>query len=269
MQLLGLGAFWTIPSVALAHDACTIIVVSIMQLLLVGLAVLIPLVLVRAMFARADERIESARVKGVDRLVPGFSIKAEVLRIMGSPSHKWQDPDGHITWEYMQSRDCPVTYMLRFNSDGTLLNVGRARTPDHFGELRSGMTQGAVRRLIGSPDVQAQDDGGATRWVYTGRSADEVTHVLRIGPDQTLAEIRAVVPKDHVTEVATGMERRAVEDLLGPPGEVIASDSPAEQTLCWRYDDEHGDQREFRVRLDLHDRVVETAHLARSAESEA
>jgi outer membrane protein assembly factor BamE (lipoprotein component of BamABCDE complex) len=269
IRLFGLGALWTVPGAALAHDLFSIVVLTTTQLLLIGLVVLIPVVLVRAMFSPADRQVAPARAREVNRLVPGFSLKAEVLRIMGSPSHEWQDPDGHITWEYTQSRDCPVTYMLRFKPDGILLNVREIRTPGHFGELRLGMTPEVVRRLLGSPDAQAQGNDGATRWVYTGRYADGVTHLLRFGPDETLAEIRVLVPKDHFAEVATGMDRRAVEDLLGPPDEVIASGSASVQTLCWRYKSEQSERREFQVRFDLHDRAMEMAHLGPSAESDA
>lgn len=263
IRLFGVGALWSVSGTVLAHgDPFTMVVVTITQLFLVGLVVLIPVVLVRAMFSPAGRR-------EVSRLMPGLSIRAEVLRIMGSPSLEWQEPDGHVTWEYAQSRECPVTYLLRFTPDGTLSNVREVHNRSRFGELRLGLTQEAVQRLLGSPDSQAQDSDSAATWVFAGRYADGVTRLLRFGPDQTLAEIRILVPKDHFAEVTAGMDRRAVEDLLGLPDAVIASESATDQTLCWRYEDERGDWREFRVRLDLHGRVAEITHLQRAAASGA
>jgi hypothetical protein len=84
-------------------------------------------------------------------LKPGVSTAAEVKRAMGQPTYEWKEPDGSLTWEFPRGPTGVVTYMVTIRPDGILKEIRQVLTQAYFAQIRPGMTQDEIRRLIGKP----------------------------------------------------------------------------------------------------------------------
>ncbi len=252
---------WAMPHSALAHGSpYTDLLLLLLQW---SIFVVPPLVAAWLILRKLVRKGGFDPTGDVRRLEPGVSTVGTVREVMGLPAHEWREADGGRTWEFTRTRARPMTLMLRFGPEGLLMELREVLPHEQVHAIRQGMTEDAVRRLLGSPDDQRPEAGGGLRWEYAGRYAGGTTHVLRFSPARTLEDLRELVAKDHFAEVTTGMGRHALELLLGSPDEVIVSGTP---TLCWRYEKTPGVQWEFRATVDFRG-VTHTAHVPVSVPS--
>lgn len=103
----------------------------------------------------------------LDSLQPGVSTEGDVVRAMGEPGRVWDEPDGARTLEYNRQPQGVRNYMITIGSDGLLRAVRQVLTPENFQRIQPGMTNDAVRRLLGQPARQVRYElSGETVWTW-------------------------------------------------------------------------------------------------------
>lgn len=84
-------------------------------------------------------------------LKPGVSTAADVTKAMGRHTFEWKEADGGYTWEFPRGPAGVVTYMVTLGPDNVLREIRQVLTDQNFARLQPGMSQDAVRRMIGRP----------------------------------------------------------------------------------------------------------------------
>jgi hypothetical protein len=88
-------------------------------------------------------------------LRPGEARLEDVLRLMGQPAMRWQNPDGSIQLAYPRGPAGIHTYMVKLGPDGRLQSKENVLDQAGFAQIRPGMTQEQVLRILGPPDDSA------------------------------------------------------------------------------------------------------------------
>lgn len=87
----------------------------------------------------------------INELEEGLSTEADVRAKFGEPETIWPEADGARTFEYPRQPMGHKNYMLTIDRDGKLSALRQVLTPHVFEQVRAGMTQEQVRRLLGRP----------------------------------------------------------------------------------------------------------------------
>lgn len=82
-------------------------------------------------------------------LKPGKDGVDEVVRVMGQPALRWQEPDGSLQLAYPRGPMGFHTYMAHFGADGRLLRIENVMDEQAFARIQPGMTQAQVLRILG------------------------------------------------------------------------------------------------------------------------
>ena len=85
-------------------------------------------------------------------LRPGEARLDDVVRLMGQPALRWQDPDGSIQLAYPRGPEGFHTYMVRLAPDGRLQSKVNVLDAAGLAKIRPGMTQEQVLRVLGPPN---------------------------------------------------------------------------------------------------------------------
>lgn len=85
-------------------------------------------------------------------LRPGEARLEDVVRMMGQPAMRWQDPDGSMQLAYPRGPAGIHTYMVRLGQDGRLRSIENVLDAANFASIRPGLTQEQVLRVLGPPD---------------------------------------------------------------------------------------------------------------------
>jgi len=85
-------------------------------------------------------------------LRPGESRLEDVIRIMGQPALRWQDPDGSIQLAYPRGPEGIHTFMVMLGPDGRLKSKENVLDEAGLARIRPGMTKEQVLRVLGPPD---------------------------------------------------------------------------------------------------------------------
>lgn len=91
----------------------------------------------------------SCATYGGSGLRPGEARLDDVLRTMGQPAMRWQDPDGSLQLAYPRGPMGMHTYMAYLGPDGKLQRIENVMDPKAFARIRAGMTQEQVLRILG------------------------------------------------------------------------------------------------------------------------
>jgi outer membrane protein assembly factor BamE (lipoprotein component of BamABCDE complex) len=102
---------------------------------------------------RQGNPIEQA---GLDQLAKGISSEAEVRTVMGQPDTVWEEDNGARTLEYPKGPMGHRTWMFEIDQYGKLQDYKQVLTTENFARIQPGMSQDAVRRLLGKPRTVAQ-----------------------------------------------------------------------------------------------------------------
>jgi len=86
---------------------------------------------------------------GGKRLVPGKTTMQNVLRTMGTPAMRWQNPDGTTQLAYARGPVGYNTFMVLIGQDQKLQHIEDVLNPEHFSLIQPGMTQDQVLRILG------------------------------------------------------------------------------------------------------------------------
>jgi len=82
-------------------------------------------------------------------LKPGEARLEDVLRVMGQPAMRWQNPDGSLQLAYPRGPMGFHSYMAELGADGRLLHIDNVLEQENFARIRAGMNQEQVLRLLG------------------------------------------------------------------------------------------------------------------------
>ena len=85
-------------------------------------------------------------------LRPGEARFEDVLRLMGQPALRWQDPDGSMQLAYPRGPAGIHTFMVKLAPDGRLQSKANVLDEAGLARIRRGMTQEQVLRVLGPPD---------------------------------------------------------------------------------------------------------------------
>ena len=87
----------------------------------------------------------------IDALEEGVSTEAEVRAQFGQPATIWPEADGARTFEYNRQPQGNQNYMITIGPNGTMTALRQVLAPHVFEQVRPGMSQEQVRRLLGQP----------------------------------------------------------------------------------------------------------------------
>ena len=84
-------------------------------------------------------------------LRPGEAGVDDVIRVMGEPAMRWRDPDGSVQLAYPRGPVGFHTFMVRIGPDGKLQRIVNVLDSNGFAQIRPGMTEAQVLRVLGPP----------------------------------------------------------------------------------------------------------------------
>lgn len=83
-------------------------------------------------------------------LKPGVSTLADVEATMGKPAETWQNERGQVSQlSYPRGPAGYVSFMVHMSPDGTVRDVDQVLDEAHFDQVRPGMSQSDVLRILG------------------------------------------------------------------------------------------------------------------------
>ncbi|MDD5328796.1 MAG: hypothetical protein PHX38_02250 [Sulfuricella sp.] len=82
-------------------------------------------------------------------LKPGEARLDDVLKTMGQPAMRWQDPAGSVQLSYPRGPMGDHSYMAYIGPDGKLQRIENVLDAKHFARIKPGMTEGEVARILG------------------------------------------------------------------------------------------------------------------------
>lgn len=129
-----------------------------------------------------------------DTLKPGTANLDDVIRVMGQPAMRWQEPDGSVQLAYPRGPYGFHTYMAHFSADGKLLHIENVLTPQIFTRITPGMTEAEVEHVLGPPApsrvtyFERRDE-----LVWTWRYCDDLSEVehFHVLFDRTRGTVRS------------------------------------------------------------------------------
>ena len=82
-------------------------------------------------------------------LKPGEAQLDDVVRVMGQPAMRWQNPDGSMQLAYPRGPMGFHTFMAFIGTDGKLKSIENVLDSETFARIQAGMTKGQVLRVLG------------------------------------------------------------------------------------------------------------------------
>lgn len=82
-------------------------------------------------------------------LAPGKASVEDVMRTMGEPAIRWQNPDGSLQLAYPRGPAGFNTFMVLVGQDQKLQHIEGVLNPKYFFLVQPGMTKDQVLRILG------------------------------------------------------------------------------------------------------------------------
>ncbi|CAG0930932.1 MAG: hypothetical protein EFKGCFLK_00246 [Rhodocyclaceae bacterium] len=99
-------------------------------------------------------------------------------------------------------------------------------------------TEADVRAKLGEPGMSWTEPDGGRLLEYSGQPNGTFCHMILIGPDGRLREIRQAFTEANFRRVVPGLARDQVRRLLGRPEETLRFHlKPDEEVWTWRIDE--------------------------------
>lgn len=96
-------------------------------------------------------------------------------------------------------------------------------------------TEADVRRLMGEPELIWEDDDGSRTLEYPRGPQGLQTWLVWVGPDGRYRRMEQVLVEEHFRTLKPGMDRDAVRQVLGKPGEITRFARQQEEVWSWRF----------------------------------
>lgn len=103
------------------------------------------------LLAGCDQQGNFSEQAGLEKLAKGISSESDVRIAMGQPETVWEEENGARTLEYPKGPMGHRTWMFAIDKDGKLTDYRQVLTEENFANIKPGMNQDAVRRLLGKP----------------------------------------------------------------------------------------------------------------------
>src|SRR2546425_3289631 len=103
------------------------------------------------LLAACDQQGRFTEEVGLDKLAKGISGESDVRMVMGQPDTVWEEESGARTLEYPKGPMGHRTWMFAIDQDGKLKDYRQVLSEENFANIKPGMSQDAVRRLLGKP----------------------------------------------------------------------------------------------------------------------
>ncbi|WP_404301938.1 outer membrane protein assembly factor BamE [Alicycliphilus denitrificans] len=87
----------------------------------------------------------------IRELEEDVSTEADVRTRFGEPERVWPEQDGGHTLEYNRQPAGHQNYMITIGPGGKMTALRQVLAPHYFEQVRPGMEQEAVRRMLGKP----------------------------------------------------------------------------------------------------------------------
>jgi hypothetical protein len=82
-------------------------------------------------------------------LKPGEAKQEDVLRVMGQPAMRWQEPDGTLQLAYPRGPMGVHSYMAFIGANGNLQRIENVMARSAFSRIQAGMSKAQVQRILG------------------------------------------------------------------------------------------------------------------------
>lgn len=122
----------------------------------------------------------------MEQLHEGLSTETDVRTQLGEPEMLWQEADGSRTLEYPRQPLGHKNYMVTIGTDGKLQSLRQVLTPRVFDRIQPGMTQDAIRRLLGKPARRITyplKQETSWEWNWIDPPSREMELIVTFGPD--------------------------------------------------------------------------------------
>ncbi|MBL8504354.1 MAG: hypothetical protein JNL78_13005 [Rhodocyclaceae bacterium] len=101
-----------------------------------------------------------------------------------------------------------------------------------------GATEAELRAKLGAPSMVWNEPDGGKLLEYSGQPNGTFCHMIAIGPDGKVREIRQAFSEENFRRVVPGLGRDEVRRLLGRPEETLRFRlKPDEEVWTWRIDE--------------------------------
>ena len=87
----------------------------------------------------------------IERLEEGYSTEADVRRQFGEPESVLERADGSRRLAYPRQPEGQTNYLIEIGPDGKMSALRQLLTPANFERVQPGMSEAAVRELLGRP----------------------------------------------------------------------------------------------------------------------
>ena len=99
-------------------------------------------------------------------------------------------------------------------------------------------TEAEVRAKLGAPGMSWAEPDGVKLLEYSGQPNGTFCHMIAIGPDGKVREVRQAFTEANFNRVVPGLTRDEVRRLLGRPEEIVRFHlKPDEEVWTWRIDE--------------------------------
>lgn len=85
------------------------------------------------------------------QLQPGISSEADVRQQFGTPQAEYAQADGSRTLAYTRQPEGRTNLMIVINPSGTLREIHQVLQPTYFEQIKPGMSEEQVQRILGQP----------------------------------------------------------------------------------------------------------------------
>ncbi len=133
-------------------------------------------------------------------LKPDESRLEDVLRIMGDPAMRWQEPDGTQQLAYPRGIH---TFMVQIGADEKMLRIENVMHMKTFARISPGMTKSEVLHILGPPEPSATAYFKARdELVWEWRYCDEWNEAARF---DVLFDVSKVVVRSTLSGIESQM----------------------------------------------------------------
>jgi len=105
----------------------------------------------------------------------------------------------------------------------------------NFSAITPGASAQQVEKLVGAPTSVWKNADGSEVWEYPQGPLGVETHMVTLGPDHAVREVRQVLSDETISKLHVGMSRDEVRRLLGRPRDIGFSSLNDEEIWSWRY----------------------------------
>jgi hypothetical protein len=130
---------------------------------------------------------------GAPSAQPGQS-QDEVLARLGAPTGRYAMPEGAQRLEYARGPSGRVTWMIDVDAAGRVTQVAQVLQERYFAQVRDGMPQDALLRLLGRPAQRAGEWQHRETWSWRFETHECLWFRVTLSADRKVVHGGAMMP---------------------------------------------------------------------------